>query len=185
VTPAPATRPHSARPYLAPGLRAIVIYKFVKAALMTAAAIALWAGVRVGLATWLARVALDLGEHAVHPLLARLCQWLSLAFAPGRVVLLELLLLGDAILSVVEGWALRRGHAWGRWLVVLATGALLPLEVFELFRHPRWSRALVLVVNALIVLYLVRRMRRHADAAENDARLLAERCMSSAALSDP
>jgi uncharacterized membrane protein (DUF2068 family) len=166
------------------GVRVIVVYKLVKAVLMLAAAIALWAGIRVGLATWLARLALDLTERAVHPLLARLCQWLSLAFAPGRVGLLELLLVGDAIVSAVEAWALRRGHAWGRWLVLLATSALLPLEIYELFHRPGYSRALVFVVNALIVLYLVRRMRRHLDPMR-DPRPRREPAAAAVPVSDP
>lgn len=169
----------------AAGVRVIVAYKLVKAVLMAAAAIALWAGIRVGLATWLATEALELNLHDVHPLLARLCHWLSLAFAPGRVGLLELVLVGDSILSAVEGWALHRGHAWGRWLVVLATGALLPLEVFEVIRQPRWSRVVILVVNALIVFYLARRMRRHLDAERAPVAAVApERARASVAVSD-
>ena len=32
--------------------------------------------------------------------------------------------------DALEAWALRRGRPWGAWLVVGATGALLPFEIF-------------------------------------------------------
>jgi uncharacterized membrane protein (DUF2068 family) len=164
------------------GVRVIVVYKLVKAVLLVIAAIALWTGIRVGLTEWLTRLALDLTERAVHPLLARLCHWLSLAFAPGRVELLELVLVGDAILSAVEGWALKRGHLWGRWLVVLATGAFIPLEIFELVHKPRPIRALVLLGNTLILLYLAHRLRRHLD---DERAVRAVRAVVTAAPADP
>jgi uncharacterized membrane protein (DUF2068 family) len=65
-------------------------------------------------------------------------------------------LLADGSLTLVEGWALFHGHWWGPWLVVVATGALLPLEVVSLVRHPRIVRLLLLLVNVAIVVYLAR-----------------------------
>jgi uncharacterized membrane protein (DUF2068 family) len=62
--------------------------------------------------------------------------------------------------------ALREGHWWGPWLVVVASGVLLPYELFELVRHPRVGRALLVVVNAAVVLYLGRRaLREHRARA--------------------
>ena len=48
------------------------------------------------------------------------------------------------------------GYSWGRWLVVGATATLLPLELFEILQRPRPARVLVFVINAAIVVYLVR-----------------------------
>jgi uncharacterized membrane protein (DUF2068 family) len=155
--PAHATHPRAA------GIRVIVGYKVVKAVLMVCAAVALWAGLRVGLAVWFARVALDLTEHSVHPILARLVHWLSVALAPNHAYAVEVLMVGDAALSAVEGWALHHGKPWGRWLVVLATGSLLPLEAYEIFRRPHLTRVLLFVVNLAIVVYLARRMHRHLE----------------------
>jgi uncharacterized membrane protein (DUF2068 family) len=145
------------------GVRVIIVYKLTKAVLMLAGVVALWAGIHDGIATWLAHVSLDLTEHAVHPLLARFTRWLSLAFAPDRVLLLELLLVGDAILSAVEGWVLHKGYAWGRWLVVIASGSLLPFEIFEICRKPHLGRILAFVINAAIVVYLLRRVRSRRE----------------------
>jgi uncharacterized membrane protein (DUF2068 family) len=70
------------------------------------------------------------------------------------------LLGGDAVVSAAEGWVLRRRYPWGRWVVVLATSALLPVELYEILRRPSVGRALVLLINGAIVLYLVSRARR-------------------------
>jgi uncharacterized membrane protein (DUF2068 family) len=179
VAPSPAKPPHEP---LERGVRAIVAYKLVKAVLMVLAAIALWAGLRVGAATWLAHIALDLGPHAASPWVAKLCGWLSLAFQPGRFRMLELLLVGDAILSAAEAWVLERDYPWGRWLVVVATGSLLPFEVYEIIRHPRWTRFVVFAVNAVILLYLARHVHHvttRANAAK-DARDAADAAAAAA-----
>ena len=66
-------------------------------------------------------------------------------------------LLFDGALTLGEGWALRRGLAWAPWLVVVATGSLLPFEIVELMRHPRPIRMLILLANLIVVGYLVAR----------------------------
>ena len=166
ATPPAKPAPHEP---LERGVRFIVLYKLVKAVLMLLAAIAMWAGLKVGVATWLARVALDVGPHAVSPWLAKVCGWLSLAFQPGRFRVLEILLVGDAIVSAAEAWVLERDYPWGRWLVVVATGSLLPFEVYEIIRHPRPIRFLVFAVNAVILLYLARHVH-HVTTRANEAK---------------
>ena len=56
-------------------------------------------------------------------------------------------LVADGALTLVEAWALIRGHWWGPWLVVVATGSLLPFEVVALVRHPHLSRVVLLALN--------------------------------------
>ena len=80
--------------------------------------------------------------------------------------LLAVAMFGDAILSAVEGLALQAGRWWAPWLVVSATGLLLPWEAWELARHPAWGRVAILVINIAVVVYLVLRVRwerRHQD----------------------
>jgi uncharacterized membrane protein (DUF2068 family) len=69
-------------------------------------------------------------------------------------------LVADGAASLVEAWALSRGHWWGPWLVVATTSALLPFELVALARHPHVGRFVVLAINAAIVAYLVVRTRR-------------------------
>jgi uncharacterized membrane protein (DUF2068 family) len=151
------------------GERLIVFYKFGKAALEGCAGIVLWVAVAAGAAGRIVDAAAVFGRHSVHPLAVRLAHWLSLQATPTHLHVLAALLGGDALVSGAEGWVLRRGYAWGRWLVVLATSALLPLELYEILRRPSVPRAAVLVVNAAIVVYLASRARRRPGRSSRSA----------------
>lgn len=69
-------------------------------------------------------------------------------------------LVADGVLTLVEAWALIHGHWWGPWLVVVATGALVPFEIAAIVRRPHLVRVAVLGVNAVIVWYLARKALR-------------------------
>jgi uncharacterized membrane protein (DUF2068 family) len=142
------------------GVRAIVLYKSVKSGTELAVvlvALALWP---FGLPALLHRLALGLQQHATQGWAVLLAVWLERGSSDRGVELSLLALAGDGTLTAVEAWALRRGRWWGPWLVVLATGALLPFELVALVRAPHLSRSLLLAANLVIVTYLARRARR-------------------------
>jgi uncharacterized membrane protein (DUF2068 family) len=141
-------------------LRAIVLYKAVKAALQLVLAIGLFAVVLTGHADALRGLAELLRHHASQAWALRAASHLVHLATPRHVDLLAVALLLDAALSGVESWALHTRRWWAEWLVVIASGSLLPYELYELVRHLRVGRALVLVVNAVIVVYLARRAWR-------------------------
>jgi uncharacterized membrane protein (DUF2068 family) len=62
-------------------------------------------------------------------------------------------------LFATEGVGLLMRKRWAEYFTIITTGALLPLEVFELTRRFTATRLVVLIVNALIVWYLARRVR--------------------------
>jgi uncharacterized membrane protein (DUF2068 family) len=146
------------------GVRLIVVYKLGKAVLQACAAVGLAVGIRAGLTAWLTNLAVLLAEHAVHPWSMHLARLLIRAVTPGHIRIIALALAGDALVSAFEGWVLRRGYSWAPWVVVGATGSLLPLEVVELVRRPRVGRVALLVINAAIVVYLVVRAVRDREA---------------------
>jgi uncharacterized membrane protein (DUF2068 family) len=145
------------------GERLIVAYKFGKAALQVCAAMALWLAVATGLAGRLVDAAIAVGDHSVHPLAARLAHWLGGMATPPRLHVLALLLGADALVSAAEGWVLRRGYTWGRWIVVLSTAALLPVELYEILHRPRIARMVIFAINAAIALYLAEGARRRRE----------------------
>ena len=53
---------------------------------------------------------------------------------------------------------LLRKH-WAEYFTIITTGALLPLEGYELARHVTATKVIVLLVNAAIVWYLIVRVR--------------------------
>jgi uncharacterized membrane protein (DUF2068 family) len=45
------------------------------------------------------------------------------------------------------------------WFTVIITGSFLPVEIYELARHPGSGKVLVMVINLALVWYLIRRIR--------------------------
>jgi len=138
------------------GLETIIVYKLTKAVLQAGVGIAaVWLlarGTEAGAAT----LAEFLLEHFTGAWAQRVAILLVRVATSGHVKLLAIAMFGDSALSTVEGLALRAGHWWAPWLVVIATSLLLPLELWELVRRPAWGRVGLLAVNVAVVVYLLR-----------------------------
>jgi uncharacterized membrane protein (DUF2068 family) len=60
---------------------------------------------------------------------------------------------------LTEGIGLLLRRRWAEYFTVIVTGSFLPLELYEVIRHPGGVRVAVLLVNLGIVWYLARRLR--------------------------
>lgn len=60
-----------------------------------------------------------------------------------------------AVLEGVEAVGLTLGKRWAEYLTFVATVVLLPLEVYEIANKPTALKAVTLVINLVIVVYLV------------------------------
>jgi uncharacterized membrane protein (DUF2068 family) len=60
-----------------------------------------------------------------------------------------------ALLEAVEAVGLWRQRRWAEYLTLVATAALLPLEIYELFKGVTALKVIALVVNVAIVVYLL------------------------------
>ena len=60
-----------------------------------------------------------------------------------------------AVLEGLEGVGLLLRRRWAEYLTVVATGLLLPLEIYEIARKPNAVRFAVLVTNLAVLAYLV------------------------------
>jgi uncharacterized membrane protein (DUF2068 family) len=65
-----------------------------------------------------------------------------------------------ASLFLCEGAGLALRKKWAAYLTIVSTASLLPLEVFEIYRHPSFSKAAILIVNLAVVGYLLRELRK-------------------------
>jgi uncharacterized membrane protein (DUF2068 family) len=151
------------------GVSAIIAYKLLKAvleALLGVVAVYLVVrGAEAGAAT-LAEVLL---EHVTRNWALTAATLIVKGGTSGHVKFIALLSFGDAVLSAIEGLALKAGRWWAPWLVVIATGSLLPWEAFELVIRPTWIRAVLFVVNLAVVVYLLRGVaREHRQARAVD-----------------
>jgi len=150
------------------GLETIIVYKLTKAVAQTLVGIgAVWLLIR-GAEAGAATMAEFVLEHFTGVWALKLAVLLVRAATRVHVKLLAVAMFGDAILSAIEGQALRAGRWWAPWLVVIATSLLLPWEVWELIRHPRWGRVAILVINLAVVAYLLNDAREHHRKAALD-----------------
>ena len=65
-----------------------------------------------------------------------------------------------ALLHLVEGTGLVLRRRWAEYLTVVATGSLLPLEIYEIARKISVVRVGILAVNLGIVAYLIVKLRQ-------------------------
>ena len=65
-----------------------------------------------------------------------------------------------AILYAIEGIGLWLGKHWAEYMVIIITGSLLPLEMYEIGVKVSLIRITVLVVNVVILWYLVQQLKR-------------------------
>ncbi|PWK88669.1 DUF2127 domain-containing protein [Fulvimonas soli] len=75
---------------------------------------------------------------------------------PGRFVAIGLVALGYAAIFATEGIGLWLRKHWAEWFTVIATGSLVPFELYEVYERFGWLKFAVLVANVVIVVYLAR-----------------------------
>jgi uncharacterized membrane protein (DUF2068 family) len=140
-------------------LRTVAFFKLVKAALLIVAGIGILKLVHVDPAVqldhWITRLGMDPGRHFINHAIQTVTN-----IPPHRIRELGIGTFIYAGLFLTEGiglWLLKR---WAEWFTVIATGSLLPIEGYEIYRHPTPIKILVLLINLAIVAYLVYRIRR-------------------------
>lgn len=64
------------------------------------------------------------------------------------------LAIGYATLRFIEGYGLWKARAWAEWLAIISGCLYLPVEVYEVIRHPNELHWIILAINILVVLYI-------------------------------
>jgi uncharacterized membrane protein (DUF2068 family) len=137
------------------GLRLIIVWKCVKAAMMTALGIAALALVHSDLHALGADAVDWLGIDPARPSVERALAALT-GLSPGRVAAIGGGALVYAAVLLIEAWGLHKRRTWAEWLTVILTSALIPVEIYELARHATLGKVIALIVNVAIVVYLLR-----------------------------
>jgi len=155
IAASPSTAPSPATAQRHPGLRVIAIYEVVKTLCLVLVAIAAFHLDRQQnferLVHWLEHLSLA-DSNGLRWKLVGLLQ----DFGPSKFVAIGLVALGYAVLFGIEGIGLWLGKHWAEWFTVIATGSLIPLELYETLHRFGWLKLATLVGNVAIIVYLVR-----------------------------
>jgi uncharacterized membrane protein (DUF2068 family) len=149
------------------GLVLIIAYKLAKGVLWLIFAPLILVLMRMGLGDHLVGFAEHLRHHS-RAWSIDLAELVVSAASRRGLLTIVVALLADGAMSLLEGWALWHGHWWGPWLVVVATGSLLPFEVIAIIRKVHPIRVILLFVNVAIVVYLARKAQRDRIAQANE-----------------
>ena len=140
------------------GLVLIGLFKLVKALGLIAVGIGalrfLDKDLAASVAHWLDVLRVDPDNRFIHPILAKL-----FSVTPRQLRELSAgTFFYAALLGIESAGLLLRKH-WAEYFTIITTGALLPLEGYELAKHVTTAKVMVLLVNAAIVWYLIVRVR--------------------------
>jgi uncharacterized membrane protein (DUF2068 family) len=137
------------------GLRIIAIYKAIKTVcLVLVAAFAFHLDREQNfekLVHWLEHLSLTDSNGLRWRLVQVLEEW-----GPSKFVAIGLVALAYAAIFATEGTGLWLRKHWAEWFTVIATGSLIPLELYETLYHFGWLKLATLVGNVAIIIYLVR-----------------------------
>ncbi len=93
------------------------------------------------------------GEAQVRGVLGYLGK--AFKYSPTRLIQLGLLVLAYAALEATEMVGLWFSKRWAEYLTMVATAALIPIEVYELSTSVSVFKVLTLVINVAILVYLL------------------------------
>jgi len=138
-------------------IRVIAVFKLAKAAALIVTGVGILRLVHMDVAAeldrWISWLGLDTGSHFVNEAIEKVTN-----LSPHRIRELGLVSFVYAGLFLTEGlglWFLKR---WAEWFTVISTSSLVPLEVWEIHRHPSAVKVVVLAINLAVVGYLVYRI---------------------------
>lgn len=143
----------------------IAIFKLFKGALLVATGVGALSLLHENVAA-AARHLIDLlrvdpDNRFVHALLRRL-----LAVDDRKLKELSIGTFCYAALVTAEGTGLLMRKHWAEYFTIIATGALIPLEIYELVKRFSVAKVGVIALNVAVVWYLVLRIRRRKTDAK-------------------
>ncbi|MEP6643182.1 MAG: DUF2127 domain-containing protein [Acidobacteriaceae bacterium] len=139
-------------------LRFIAIFKFAKAILFLLVAAGalkmMHQDVGDALEHWAQVFGLDPDGRVVGGLIQK-----ASGLTPGHLKAVSVASVIYSSVFFTEGIGLWLLKLWAEWLTVIVTASLVPLEVYEIYRHATPLKFVVLVINVVIVVYLIARIR--------------------------
>jgi uncharacterized membrane protein (DUF2068 family) len=143
------------------GLRVIALFKFLKALLLILTSYGVHRLLDPGLVEKIRLWSATVTDRVDQRLILSALSWVE-GLGADRLHLVIAVTIAYTAVVLVEGTGLWLRLRWAEWVTVVATGSLIPFELWELFHRPpghRWTVFATLVVNVLIAAYLAYLLR--------------------------
>ena len=141
------------------GLRGIIAIKAFYGILFFVIGLGVFTLINKDISDLAERAADSLGIDPENGNLNALLEWLT-GISPKQIAVVGLGTILYAGVYLTMAWGLHLRQVWAEWLTIVATGLFIPVEIYEVIRSWRSTYFLVLVINASIVWYLLRRRTR-------------------------
>jgi uncharacterized membrane protein (DUF2068 family) len=146
-------------------IRVIALFKLLKAVLLVLVGVGALKLLHMDIAglleEWVPRLGLEPGSRYVGRALR-----IAATLTPDKLKDLGVGSFIYAGLFFTEGIGLWLVKRWAEWLTVILTSSLVPVEVYEIVRHPTGLKGLLLIINLAVVAYLVYRLRSERSGLE-------------------
>lgn len=140
-------------------IRLIALFKLVKAGLLIALGLGAFHLLHRDMARviegWIEALRLDPGNRFLDAVLARASH-----VNPDQIKRIGVGSFIYAGLFLTEGVGLWLRKRWAEWFTVIITSSLVPVEIYEIYKHPSGVKVGVLTINIAIVAYLIHHVRR-------------------------
>jgi uncharacterized membrane protein (DUF2068 family) len=150
-------------------VRLIALFKLLKAALLIAVGMSALHLLHKDVASvaehWVRMLGLDPGNRYVDRAIQKFAD-----LTPQKIKSLGVVSFVYAGLFLIEGIGLWLVKRWAEWFSVIITTSLVPVEIYEIYRHPSALKCLVLILNIVVVgylLYRIRNERQHGGEHES------------------
>jgi len=146
------------------GLLAIAIFKFTKFALLAVIGFGALQMLRPEVAEWAEARAADWELNDERRVLQYIFEQ-ACDLSDTRLRAIGIGCLVYSAIFFVEGVGLYLERRWAEYLTIVATGSLIPIELYGIAHHATLGKFAILAVNIAIVAYLVYRLRQQRAGA--------------------
>src|ERR1700683_2930691 len=149
-------------------IRLIALFKLLKSALLIAVGMSALHLLHKDVASiaehWVKMLGLDPGNRYVGRALQKAGN-----LTPNKIKSLGVVSFIYAGLFLTEGIGLWLVKRWAEWFSVIITSSLVPVAIYEIYRHFTAPRILALLINIAVVGYLLYRIRAERSASNAPA----------------
>lgn len=142
-------------------IRLVAVFKLLKAATLIVTGVGILKMMHMDVGDkvfhWVAMLGLDPGRPYVNHVIEK-----ATNLSPTKIEELGIVSFVYAGLFLTEGTGLWLEKRWAEWFTVIITSSLVPLEVYEICKHPTAVKIVVLALNIAIVGYLIYHIRTQA-----------------------